>query len=160
MMKKKIKISILLLCLILLILTMYHFFNKKVSTDLSDLKINDLLLGQNIDTVGNAAHTVEDGWNYSEGNIRIKTDEKGNIIKMLIYQEDANEIIYKGQLINKDIENIKMVLGDGYKCKSYDYNQGLKKIIYNDVENKVQFEVIYYSTDKGNEINWFILSTM
>lgn len=124
------------------------------STDLSSITINNLSLGEQFTNPENDNDQTGSGLHQP---LRIETDEEGKI-KKIQTDNDCIDVANNGVAIGNSIESYKEIIGNNYIKKIYDYSQGMNEIVYHDSDNKINLEIVYIKTDKGDKVNWIIMS--
>lgn len=155
-MKKTFKIAVIVSVILISALLIICLLFKK-STDLSSLKINGFSLGYNINESEDELKTTDNSSEYTVNNLKIRTDKNKDIVSITTTNDMVN-LSYNGTVFSNSLAGYKKALGNGYKNRVYDYSQGFKEIVYNDKENNITLEIVYLNTDKGEKINWIILS--
>lgn len=143
------KTTVILIFIILAALLKLSWSSVNKSTDLSSLTINDLSLGDQFTQLPDALN--------SDNSLKIETDKDGKIVKLQTVNDHTNISAY-GTTITNNTESYKSILGNHFVNKIYDYSQGMNELVYHDSENNINLEIVYLKTDKGNKINWVIMS--
>jgi hypothetical protein len=146
--------------------TKYYFYDSDYAvkkTDLSNVSIDDIKLGMNINDIDISKYTttdkVVDKCNYNFEELSIKTDSKGNItyivanykkIELNVGQENSEKI--------SKVNTIWNTLGSNYKTEVYnpEENNYWKITRYVDSDNSIYLGIIF--SRYNNEISKIILS--
>ena len=157
---KKIYLTVIIISLLMLVAC-----TSIESTDLSNIKIDNILLGQAIDNVDLSKYKVTDKYdneyNYRFKGIQLKTNDNDNIDKIW-----TNMIEYDFLSIGKEnkfenIDQITDIFGSNYKEYWYDKEQGLKSHEYIDSEAKIKINFVYNGlSNEEKELVWAILESL
>ena len=147
--------------------TKYYFYDSDYAvkkTDLSDISIDGIRIGMNINEIDTSKYTTSDEiidkCNYNFEEISFKTDSKGKIIYIVADFKKINLDI--GQEENKEkiskVNGIFKELGSNYKTEMYKPEENNYWIIarYVDTDDDIYFGIIY--SRYNNEISSIILS--
>lgn len=147
--------------------TKYYFYDSDYAvkkTDLSDISIDGIRIGMNINEIDTSKYTTSDEiidkCNYNFEEISFKTDSKGKIIYIVADFKKINLDI--GQEENKEkiskVNGIFKELGSNYKTGMYkpEENNYWKIARYVDTDDDIYFGIIY--SRYNNEISSIILS--
>lgn len=130
---------------------------KTETTDLSNILIDNIALGntfKNIDLTKYTKNTY-DGYTYTFDEIAINVNN--GVINSLHGNFHENKVIISingNTNLNaiKDIEDIENILGNNFKDKWYDREQGLRTHIYYDYNNNIKADFVYANYD--NNLVW------
>ncbi|MGV3152898.1 hypothetical protein [Sarcina ventriculi] len=154
------KIVLLFSCIIfIIVLCLYSWKAIKIeTTNLTDISIDNIVLGDDFENVNLTKYTKVDGYddnyNYRFNEIAINVDN--GIIDGLFSNFDNNVVIsINGNTDLTKVNDIKDILGGNFKDKWYDKEQGLKTYIYYDYNNNIKANFIYSNYD--NNLVWIKL---
>lgn len=135
------------------------------NTDLNNIKIDNILLRENIDSVDLSKYEsidrYDDEYNYQFKELQIKTNSNNGIDKIWL-----NILEFKYLSINENdkfetIDEITAILGSNYKECWYDKEQGLKSHEYIDRAIKTKANFIYNGlSNQKKELVWIILENI
>ena len=129
------------------------------STDLTDIAIDGLQIGQQPDAESLEGYTESDRYSghykYKFEDIIIDTD-KDNKITYLFGRFDESSISVNGKSNLSYVDEVTEVLGDSYSEQVYDWEQHLSQHIYFDQENGSKTEFVY--SDFDGSLIWLVIS--
>ncbi len=154
---KKIKQIIFCGILFMFILSGCNLNDSNIkTTNLNNIFVDNIKINSNIKDVDLTKYTKS---NRHSGNYTYLFDEivlnvTNNKVDYLFSRFDENKTIIsvndKSNLIK--IDEISNLLGNNFKDKWYDKEQGLKTYLYYDFENKIRANFVYSSYD--NTLTW------
>nr|WP_317334066.1 hypothetical protein [uncultured Romboutsia sp.] len=136
------------------------------STDLNSIKIDNISLGQSIDTLDLSKYEVKDEidneYNYEFKELQIRTNTNNDVDKIWLNILEYNLLSIDKENKFEDIDQITDILGNNYKEYWYDKEQGLKSHKYIDNNNNIKVNFVYDSTsnNKQKELIWVILESI
>lgn len=154
---------ILLLSLCVIFIIILYWYSEKITkpetTNLSNIFIDNIALGNDIKNVNLTKYTKTNKYDeiYTYGFNEIAINVNNDIIDGLFCRFIENSTIIS---INENINlvkitNIEDILGNNYKDKWYDKEQGLRTHIYYDYDNNIKADFIYSNYD--NNLIWIKL---
>lgn len=121
------------------------------STDLSLLRLDGITVGDNIEQIDKSKYAVSDRFPSDENTIsyeewRITVDADGSIekIQASVYSEITLTI---GETICSTSKDVIDILGTNYEASTYDREQRLESIVYNDRSNNLQATFVFSSIE-------------
>ncbi len=156
MRKNCFKFSVLVLVLIML---MAGCSERLKTTDLSNISLDSLSVGDKIDDDILTSYTQSErysgSYKYKFEEIIIDTNDSDEVT-YLFARFDENYIDIKVNGENpKTTEDVKRILGENYQDKDYDREQKLREFVYVDNDRGVKAEFVY-SSDQS--LLWIELS--
>lgn len=116
------------------------------STDLSNLKINNISIGENVNDID--LSIFEKNYYFKEkkytkyfNDFRISYNKKGIILKLKTLENENLNNFYNSEIYN--LNDVKDNFGNNYIKKTFDSDQSLDCIIYYDKINKLRAIFIY-----------------
>lgn len=135
------------------------------TTDLNNIKIDNISLGQSIDTLDlpkyEPTEEYDNEYNYQFKELQLKTNDNNNIDKIWlnIIEHDFLSIDKENKFEN--IDQITAILGSNYKKYWYDKEQGLKSHEYIDREMNIKINFVYNGlSNQEKELVWVILEIL
>ena len=120
------------------------------STDLSNIKIDNMKIGDKVNWDNLEKYTYQSRYKYKELTIDLDKDDK--IIYIFTYFRKINDINITININGKEdfdvISDITNLLGKNYTKEKENEQTTLSKNIYNDKKNKIILEIIYNKKDK------------
>lgn len=153
------KIILLFSCIIFIMALCWYDgkVKKAESTNLNNILIDNIVLGDNLKKVDLTKYTknIYDGYTYTFDEIAINVNN--GIIDSLSGNLYENKVIISiNENTNldkiKNIEDIENILGNNFKDKWYDREQGLKTHVYHDANNNIKADFIY--NNYNNNLVW------
>ena len=157
---KKIYLTIIIISLLMLVAC-----TSIESTDLSNIKIDNILLGQAIDNVDLSKYKLTDEYdneyNYTFKGLQLKINDSNNIDKIWVNMIEYDFLSIDKENKFENIDQITDLLGANYKEYWYDKEQGLKSHEYIDGEAKIKINFVYNGlSNQEKELVWAILESL
>lgn len=157
---KKIYLTVISMSLLMLVAC-----TSVETTDLNNIKIDNISLGQSIDTLDLSKYEpteeYDNEYNYQFKELQLKTNDNNNIDKIWlnIIENDFLSIDKENKFEN--IDQITDILGSNYKKYWYDKEQGLKSHEYIDREMNIKINFVYNGlSNQEKELVWVILEIL
>lgn len=134
------------------------------STNLSEVYIDGLKVGNSLDKFDNTKYTETDRYNdekYSFISEEIMIANKNYKISEIYGRVGKVDIIVNGESVVDDLNDIVSKLGNNYVKSNFDSEQLLKQYIYVDKVNDIKVSFIYRDhtyKDKSNKLEYVIIS--
>lgn len=154
--KNLIIILIILLLSTVLSYKLYKELKKPISkrhiksTDLSNIKIDNMKIGDKVNWNTLSKYTYQSRYKYKELTIDLDRDDK--IIYLFTYFRKTDDIYITININGKQdfdvINDITTLLGKNYINEKENEKNTLSKNIYNDKKHRITLEVIYNKKDK------------
>lgn len=157
---KKVYLAIISMSLLLLVAC-----TSVESTDLNNIKIDNISLGKSINKLDLSKYEAKDmkdsEYNYEFKELQIKTNANNDVDKICLEAFEHNFLSIDGKNDFENIEQITDILGSNYKEYWYDNGQGLRSHEYIDKENSIKANFVYIETSNHqNKLNWVILESI
>lgn len=159
-MKKGNRILLSVVLIMIAVVCLVIIWKQKVkSTDLSNVQLDHIVLGETYKKENFSEYTPSDYLKGKKNQVSFK--------ELQLKLNDNNEIIQvkgnKGEVVihingtdnPEKIEDVIVILGDYYSSGWYDWNQRLKYIKYVDRDNKEKATFVYSEHDKN--LVWILL---
>lgn len=150
----------ILIIVLIVILSITACTQNLESTDLSNVKVDDIKLDESISDIDLTKYTKSDrflekknGYNFEE--IRIVTDDNSILTQVNANISDINLYVNNNNKFSK-LEDIVNVLGENYKNYWYDKEQQLKSNQYIDSKSRIKADFVYNIYE--NKLVWVILN--
>ena len=136
------------------------------STDLNSIKIDNISLGQSINSLDLSKYEskdeIDNEYNYEFKELQIKTNTNNDIDKIWLNILEYNFLSISKENKFKNIDQITNILGVNYKEYWYDKEEGLKSHEYLDNKNNIKVNFVYngISNNQQNELVWVILESI
>ncbi|WP_270301098.1 hypothetical protein, partial [Terrisporobacter petrolearius] len=156
--------------MILVLVTNYSSFivfckeHSIQSTNLSEVYIDGLKVGNSLEKFDNTEYTETDRYNdekYSFISEEIMIANKNYKISEIYGRVGKVDIIVNGESVVDDLNDIVSKLGNNYVKSNFDSEQLLKQYIYVDKVNDIKVSFIYRDhtyKDKSNKLEYVIIS--
>ena len=134
------------------------------STNLDNIKVDNISLGQSFDTLDLSKYEARDHisneYNYEFKELQLKTNDSNNVDKIWSYMLDYNFLSINEKGNFKNIEQITNILGSNYKESWHNMEQGLKSHVYIDNKLNITVKFVYSDISEAKELVWTILETI
>lgn len=134
------------------------------TTDLSQIEIDGISVGENVSLLDLNKYTETDGYNpayrYRFDELVLDTDDEDSICYIYSrFDENKTDIMINSIDTSQSIDDITRILGNNFYEKNQDREQMLKKHIYYDRINNITAEFIYAdfgddSSKYNNKLCW------
>lgn len=150
------------ICLVIITMSLLIFAacTSIENTDLKNIKIDNISLGESIDRLDlskyETRNEVLNEYNYEFKGLQIKTNANNKIDKIWLNILEQKFLTINAKNNFEHINQITDTLGSNYKEYWYDKEQGLKSHEYVDNEAKIKANFVYNDIS-NQQLVWVIL---
>ena len=153
-----------LVALLIILITFASSYNKLISnfgayfissTDLTNIYIDDISLGNTLDSLDLSQYTHSDKYSNENYNLifdELMISEENNTINKIYGRFNKVKVKVNDTMLSKNIDTLDSILGTSYIKATYDTEQLTSQRIYIDKENKIKATFIYQTLDSGSNI--------
>ncbi len=158
---KKVKyflVFIVIFIIIIFSLNYIYKLKKIASTNLSNVFIDGIKTGDNIEEIDLTKYKVDNSLKSEENTLhyeQLSITFNNKIITKITGRVYQNDILTINNVKCKNTQDIINILGNEYSSGWYNIEQRLKNLIFYDYNNKLKVTFVYESTT--NNLVWVII---